>query len=340
MPTKVFDAFTRLDASDVNGYLVNRTIRNVIINGGFDIWQRGTSFTSGSGYGPDRWFLGGDASTVSQQSTGAPAGSRFYARTTSAACDFIQYIESANIAELRGKQATYQVKVRRNATMNVSLTVRIDKSVTVDAGSAATWVTMGSSVVNNGDMPTGTTSNDWLTRSLTVTIPNDGTANSVRVLVFQTAAMTSGMSWDLAQVQLEEGAVDNDFRRNGNNIQDELAACQRYYWETPGPTGLATFAGVATGISQGSSALIVIHFPNTMRVLPSVSATGVTGFRVNDGISSADFTSLDASSEQIGNGVAMLGVNLNSSSVPAGNPVVVYRQANGTSVLRFAAEIS
>jgi hypothetical protein len=42
---------------------------NVIINGGMDIWQRGTSFTSG-GYAADRWladFVGG-AGTVSQQS--------------------------------------------------------------------------------------------------------------------------------------------------------------------------------------------------------------------------------------------------------------------------------
>jgi hypothetical protein len=43
MPRKVFEAFTRLDASDVNAYLVNKPITNAIINGAFDIWQRGTS---------------------------------------------------------------------------------------------------------------------------------------------------------------------------------------------------------------------------------------------------------------------------------------------------------
>jgi hypothetical protein len=339
MPTKVFDAFTRLDASDVNGYLVNRTIRNVIINGGFDIWQRGTTFNSVAlaAYGPDRWNIGGASATVSQQSTGAPAGSRFYVRTTSTAangaCDFIHYIESANIAELRGKQATYQVKLRRNATMNVSLTVRIDKSVTLDAGSGATWVTMGSSVVNNGDMPTGTTSNDWLTRSLTVTIPNDGTANSVRVLVFQTAVITSGMSWDLAQVQLEEGAVDNDFRRNGNSIQGELAACQRYYYRIGGKQ-LFQFYGNGYGKSA-TAADMIIPFPVELRAQPTVSSNVTSLQLLPDGI---NVTSISADTNVISSQVGAIQVNA-AGGLTLFRPYSLRASLSLTPFIEFIAEL-
>ncbi|HDS1582206.1 TPA: hypothetical protein QEL15_004324, partial [Stenotrophomonas maltophilia] len=30
---------------------------NALINGDFDVWQRGTSFTATAVYGPDRWFI-------------------------------------------------------------------------------------------------------------------------------------------------------------------------------------------------------------------------------------------------------------------------------------------
>ena len=50
--------------------------RNTCINGGMDIWQRGTSFVPTNGattLGPDRWVMyrnGGTGSTVSRQTSG------------------------------------------------------------------------------------------------------------------------------------------------------------------------------------------------------------------------------------------------------------------------------
>lgn len=48
--------------------------RNKLINGGFDVWQRGTSFNSGSTYNADRWWGNNSAVTTtwSQESTIVP----------------------------------------------------------------------------------------------------------------------------------------------------------------------------------------------------------------------------------------------------------------------------
>jgi hypothetical protein len=75
MPAKDFDAFTRLDASDVNAYLVNRSFGNAIINGAFEVNQRGyaSAGTLASGaYGFDRWKA--TAADTTLTFTSAPQG--------------------------------------------------------------------------------------------------------------------------------------------------------------------------------------------------------------------------------------------------------------------------
>jgi hypothetical protein len=73
--------------SFVDQTVVLEANRNKIINGNFDVWQRGTSF-SALGYGADRWrsyYTGGTTTVYSQQSftlgqTDVPDNPEFYAR--------------------------------------------------------------------------------------------------------------------------------------------------------------------------------------------------------------------------------------------------------------------
>jgi hypothetical protein len=251
--------------------------KNLVINGGMDFFQRGSLATTTAGYGLDRWAQvssgSGSNVTITQQTTGVPIGSRYCARiTTGASAGYgnqFHYIETSNSATLWGKPATLSIKLRRSAAFAGTLSVVLSKSSTVDAGGGATWTTVGSTVVSNSLLPTGTTSSDWHTVTFTVTVPNDGSANSLRVSIQQSQVETSAY-WEMAQCQLEEGTAATTFSRAGGTIQGELAACQRYFQALSwGPT-------YNTAIHSGhfwssTKSLGTVHLKTTMRSNPAVS---------------------------------------------------------------------
>ena len=211
--------------------------KNFIINGNFDIWQRGTSFTivNNNAYTADRFHASVTGTmTISRQTTGVPAGSQYCLRMasgfTNSVADFFQYIETANVVPLQGKTVTYSIKLRKNAANTSDAIILIQKSATTDAGSGASWSTISSTTVANALLPTGTGVGDWYTASLTLTIPNDGTANSLRVYASTVAQIANTAYLELAQSQVELGSVATTFSRAGGTIQGELAACQRYFY--------------------------------------------------------------------------------------------------------------
>jgi hypothetical protein len=214
--------------------------KNIVINGGFDIYQRTAVSTTSSAYGLDRWFTiaagSASATVLTQQTTGVPNGSRYCMRIAMGASggygNQFHFIETSNAAQLWGRTATLSLKLRRNATYAGTLSASVSASPTVDAGSGATWTALtatGVTVASNASLPTGTNSSNWLTISFQVDIPADGSANSLRVSVAQSQVEASGAYWEMAQVQLEAGSVPTPFTRTGGSIGGELALCQRYY---------------------------------------------------------------------------------------------------------------
>ena len=263
------------DSSTSTGlrYQENRT-NNFLYNSNFDIWQRGTSFASVSGYSADRWTNSGIVAntTTTRETSGAPAGAKYYVRHTASAGSaytwYLQYLETNDVEQLWGKTVTFSLKLRRNATMNSNVTIYIDKSATVDANNGATWTTISSTTISNASIPTGTTTADWLTSSVTAAIPNDGTANSIRVFIANTTStLPSGSVVDYAQTMLQIGSVVAPYQRQNATIQGELAPCQRYYWRQGGD---AVYQNFALGSSTTTTAAIfVVNNPVTMRVAPT-----------------------------------------------------------------------
>ncbi len=292
--------------------------KNFVINGGFDVWQRGTSFsgTPYNGYTADRWVSGSDQTVaITRQTTGVPSGQRYCIRNAvTSGTGYValyQTIETANVIPMQGKIVTLSVKLRRSSGYSGSMTLKVQKNNSVDISSGGwTDITGSSVIIANSSLPTGTTSSDWYTATTTFTIPDDGTALTLRVAIEPNAGYTSSAYWEASSVQLEIGSVVTTFTRAGGNVQGEVAACYRYYetgfqqnqFDTSGKRYLrtdfkATKRGVPSiSVSDSSSAANTVstkagYLASTTNGVTGyyIGEVGVDGFNLGDNTNSANF---------------------------------------------------
>ena len=270
------------DSSTSTGLRYNPTTgnQNFAINGNLDIWQRGTSFASPAtnAYLADRWqTIYTVNQTTSQQTTGVPVGSTYCSRITYTGAGAIgfqnQSLEASMAKMLAGKTVTLSVKLRRNATFNVNIDIKLRKSSTANASGNSGFSDIATTVVTVAQLPTGTTSADWYTATLTTTIPNDGTALGLQILIGEEATGSSGQYWEYAQVKLEIGSVATAMTLSGGTLQGELAACQRYYYRESYSTTLMAAPVIA---SSSTLADFIWQYPVAMRIAPTLSSSSAT----------------------------------------------------------------
>lgn len=233
---------------------------NYIINGGFDINQRGALGAIGSGYRLDRWFVDVTAScTVTQDSTVVGSRSRYSMKVSANGTGNFyasQSIETLNARQLAGKTVTAQALVASNGPTS-DMVMSVSYSTVVDQSPNLAWTTAGS---------TSQALSTNLTKiTTTCTIPSN--AQSIRVMFYNASTFTSGQAFYISEAQLEEGTVATTFRRNANSIQGELAACQRYYQQETS-TRRDGFKGGADNFR-----IIIIPFAVEMRVAPTTTQT-------------------------------------------------------------------
>lgn len=238
--------------------------KNLIINGGMDVWQRGTSFTATGAYTADRFKAqwSGAAGTMSKVTSGLPAGSRsaasMTATGTSGWCQFGTQIEYKNFFHAVGQQVTisYYAKANNTNAASTSLNIRTRTNTTEDA------VTVFSGANTDSSQTITTT---WTKYTATRTIPSDSKAWSVE---FWTGNSVAGDGFEITQIQLELGDTATDFEHR--SYGEELVLCQRYFNRYNGSTSLGTFGGRSSTLFTGSLTL-----PTMMRTIPSLSFSGI-----------------------------------------------------------------
>jgi hypothetical protein len=256
--------------------------KNFIINGGMDIWQRGTSiaFTSTRVYTTDRFQAlqaSGGNCTVSRQATGdttnlpniqyAARVGRDSGTTQTGIVYFAQTIETINSVPLAGQTVTVSFYARKGA--NFSATSDILNVVLATGTGTDQNILAGFTGSATPISTTKTLTATWQKFTASATLAS--TTTEIGFYVNYTPTGTAGAAdyFEITGVQLEEAASASDFSRAGGTIALELAACQRYYWRSVsvGSSAVPFFGNMLALTTTTASGQMIL--PVTMRTFPS-----------------------------------------------------------------------
>jgi hypothetical protein len=353
-----------LDASGGNTATINTVPlrpgvldpENRIINGAFDFWQRGTSFT-GNGYGSDRWVQFSDGGTVTQsrqafavgdtlgsnnptyflrQAVSGQSASGHYAQT-------IHRIES--VRSYAGQTITILGWARRSSgSGNMAIEVNQNfgtggspsstvivtpQTVTLTSSFAPFAVTIAVPSITGKTL--GTNGNDFLVFNFWTSAGSNYNART-NSLGLQTIGV------DLWGVHIKVGThttAATDLYKQPE-LGPELARCQRYYYQIGGDFwGNINYQQFANGgAATAILATAVMTFPVAMRAAPSLSAINPTNLRIGGTFFvSVTGVTLDVASP------LNASVYFASSGMTAGQACSVFQSATSLASLNFSAEL-
>ena len=210
-----------------NGALSNR---NLIINGGMEVAQRGTSSTSGGYVSLDRWYVNqsGGSTTFSQETNSNPSetgGLQKYAR--------LNVSTSSDFTSIR--QPIEDVTSVPAGTVTISFYAK----GTAPTGGLYLWGTQDFGTSGSSDVDitpvliTASLTSSWVRYSAQITIPSiDGkTINAASFVKFNIGQYsntgTTAYDLNITGVQLEVGTEVTPFEHR--SFADELARCERYF---------------------------------------------------------------------------------------------------------------
>lgn len=293
--------------------------KNAVINGGFDIWQRGTSFSlaastnATNGFTADRWQTAtgaNEAVTVSRQSTADSTNlpniqyclryQRNSGQTGTGSIFLNQSLETVNSIPFAGKTVTFSFYARKGANYSPTSSALVFYA---DYGTGTDQNPMIGSYTGDTSITTGTATltTTWQKFTATGTVGSTATEMYLGFRYDPTGTAGANDYFEITGVQLELGNTATPFSRAGGTIAGELAACQRYYFRTN--PGANTYGRIGFARSNSSTNMEFMQaFPAPMRIAPtsveyaSLTTTGannVTAVALNQpttNIGSVDMT--------------------------------------------------
>lgn len=280
------DTYTQAQA-DAKFFQTASTVvagKNAVINGGMDIWQRGTSIacTTTTTYTADRFygFRGGVVAgqTVSRQATNDTTNLPFIqycarvqrdsGNTSTQGLNLLQDFESVNSIPYAGRTITFSFYARAGANYSPAgnnLTAILlsgtgtDQTIRGGYTGSATVLSVGATLTTT-----------WQRFQGTATVSSSAT--QLGFYFTNTPVGTAGANdwFEVTGVQLETGSIATPFARNSGTIQGELAACQRYC-QSYGESGTVFFGNGYT--ANTNEAYNLVQIPK-MRTTPTATFSG------------------------------------------------------------------
>lgn len=317
---------------NIDTFLFRPFTRNVIINGGFDFFQRGTSSSTSGWTCADRWYNIASGTTTFSQDTSVPTnqGVQYsYKWTTGASSSYGQYytaFDSATIKPLRGQGMVFSFWVKTTGTAFTGL-LNADAAYSTSTDAYASQ-TVAVTITGASNITPTTT---WTKYSGTLTIPSD--AVGLKIGVVPTSVQASGVVIYLAAVQLEVGSTATPFNRAGGTIQGELAACQRYY--TRAVSG-ASYGRLSVSTPAASTSTIYVSTPLPVRMRVAPTSLDYSTLAVYDGVSVIAVSSLALDA---GTNTDYASLNLGATGLTQFRPYFIVGNASSTAYLGFSAEL-
>jgi hypothetical protein len=263
--------------------------KNTVINGGFDIWQRGTSFTpaaNGTTFAADRWNIyrdPGSGATVSRQTSGltnflyACRVARDSGNISTGSIYIWQNFESQMTYPLAGKTIVVSYYARAGANYSPTssnIGVQLYTGTGTDQNVLSGYTGSASPVDTTQAITT-----TWTRYSYTVTLNSNVTEICPRFYMTPTGTAGADDYFEITGIQIEIGSVATLFTRAGGTIQGELAACQRYYFRATSNSNNNQVYG--TGFAASTTTILAsVFFPVQMRTTPT--SLGFSNVRGSD----------------------------------------------------------
>ena len=274
------------------GFIQQPTLPNMLVNGGFEIWQRGTGpFTGANATSADRWttaLVGTDTISISKNTStvmptsAASAAVTFTLGTGAGVSNISQALKLSDGYTFGGRTISLSVAVVASAA-NACRIALYDRTASV-------WTY---SNYHSGDSA-------WHTLTATYAVPPNNTEIDAYVLFGATGTIY------VDNAMLVVSPLPMDY--NPLPPADDLARCLRYYqrWNKTGNTPYIG-SGVFDSTSHGN---IIINFRAELGGIPSLTTSTLSNWTLSDLVSaSSAVTTMSIFGADYDNGVMLLSVN-------------------------------
>ena len=350
--------------------------RNLIINGGMQVNQRGnsTGVTAEGYHGPDRFQFSESGRdqfqvSISQASDGPDGYSNSYkvqATTAESAIDASEYVLVRQVVEAQNLQ---HLKYGTSSAQQLTASFWVKSSIAATFG-VFMYQYDGGRII--GSTYTINSANTWEYKTVTFAGDTGGTINddngNGQYLAFTLAAgsdarttdntswsayaggklgyghttaanavmTTTNATWQITGVQLEVGDTATDFEHR--TFGDELARCQRYYSVLDSSFSNGNYYRYCNAfMGAASAAQGTYHFPVEMRATPTLTDSGTIA--VYDGANVLNANSTSLISDGSGKQFACISCEGIASGGVAYRPCIILSSGNTTSKIEFSAEL-
>ena len=284
------EAMLRAETPQEQFNLIGAGRRNLLINGDFQVWQRGTTFSSltASDYTADRWISYASSTsntTTTRQSfsagqTDVEGNPKYFLRLDNTPdadttwMELFQRVEDVTYFSAVYVTLSFWIKSNRNSVSDNNFF-----SFRQNFGSG------GSSTVSTASS-TFEISTGWEKKTLTVHLPSIsgktvGTGSYLEVHLAQSSSVTADTYYDIANVQLELGKVATPFEHR--SYGEELALCQRYFQQIGSQSNAFPIA-YGYLYNNGTKTAATISLATSMRATPSLEGASNSIYIVGNGL--------------------------------------------------------